>query len=204
MKKKFGGIIALLLLVMTLRSVPAHAQEAASLTGVVTDNSGATVSGVALKLVDARTGTVYTAKTGESGDYKFLKLPPGPGYLLIATKDGFQTITLSSLYLPIATTTTQNLQLAVGAVSQTVEVKSEGSVSLNTTDITIGNTFDNRAISSLPNEFRGNAANLLRLEPGVVSANATNNLDDAGGNRNGSVAGARADQDNITVDGIDA
>jgi Carboxypeptidase regulatory-like domain len=204
MKTKFGGIIVVFLLAMTLRLVPTHAQEAASLTGVVTDNSGATVSGVALKLLDARTGTVYTAKTGELGDYKFLKLPPGPGYLLIATKDGFQTITLSSLYLPIATTTTQNLQLAVGAVSQTVEVKSEGSVSLNTTDITIGNTFDNRAISSLPNEFRGNAANLLRLEPGVVSANATNNLDDAGGNRNGSVAGARADQDNITVDGIDA
>jgi hypothetical protein len=77
-------------------------------------------------------------------------------------------------------------------------------VSLDTTDSTIGNNFDLRAVSSLPNQFRGDVANLLRLQPGVVSADSQNNLDDQGGSRNGAVTGARADQDNITIDGIDA
>src|SRR5262249_7868446 len=63
--------------------------------------------------------------------------------------------------------------------------------------------FDLRAVSSLPNEFRDDPANLLRLQPGVVSAQGGLNADPSG-SRDGSVAGARADQNNITVDGIDA
>jgi hypothetical protein len=204
MTKRFWGAIAVLWLATTVFAAAANAQDVASMTGVVTDKSGGVVSDAHLKLMDTRTGTSYQAKSANDGSYKFPKLPPGPGYRLTVTKDGFETVTISDLYLPVATTTTQNLQLEIGSVSQTVEVKSEGSVSLNTTDSSIGNTFDSRTIASLPNEFRGNSANLLRLEPGVVSADTTNGLDDAGFSRNGSVAGARADQDNITVDGIDS
>ena len=184
--------------------LPARAQDVASLTGVVTDVSGGSVAGAKIKLVDTRTAAAFTTETGADGHYVIAKVPPGPGYTLTATKDGFQTVTVSALYLPIATTTTRNIQLEVGLVTQTVEVKSEGSVTLNTTDSTIGNNFDIRAISSLPNEFRGNAANLLRLQPAVVSADTSNNTDDNGLSRNGAVAGARADQNNIIVDGIDA
>jgi Carboxypeptidase regulatory-like domain len=192
------------LLLLAAAVLPARAQDVASLTGVITDASGGSVSGVKIKLVDTRTASAYTTETGLDGHYIIAKVPPGPGYTLTVTKDGFQTVTVSDLYLPIATTTTRNLQLEIGAVTQTVEVKSEGSVTLNTTDSTIGNNFDIRAISSLPNEFRGNAANLLRLEPAVVSADTNNNRDDQGLSRSGAVAGARSDQDNITVDGIDA
>ena len=204
MTKRFWGAIAVLWLAITVFTAAANAQDIAAMTGVVTDKSGGVVSDAHLKVIDTRTGTSYQAKSANDGSYKFPKLPPGPGYLLTVTKDGFETVTISNLYLPVATTTTQNVQLEIGSVSQTVEVKSEGSVSLNTTDSSIGNTFDSRTIASLPNEFRGNPANLLRLEPGVVSADTTNGLDDAGFSRNGSVAGARADQDNITVDGIDS
>jgi hypothetical protein len=204
MTKRFWGAIAVLWLAITVFTAAANAQDIAAMTGVVTDKSGGVVSEAHLKVIDTRTGTSYQAKSANDGSYKFPKLPPGPGYLLTVTKDGFETVTISNLYLPVATTTTQNLQLEIGSVSQTVEVQSEGSVSLNTTDSSIGNTFDSRTIASLPNEFRGNPANLLRLEPGVVSADTTNGLDDAGFSRNGSVAGARADQDNITVDGIDS
>ncbi len=88
-----------------------------------------------------------------------------------------------SVPLAVATTRTQDVQLSVGTITQTVEVKSEGSVSLDTTDATIGNNFDLRAVSSLPNEFRGDVANLLRLQPGVVSADSQNNVDDNGGSQ---------------------
>lgn len=196
--------VTTLLLLTLLAGLSAQAQDVASLTGVVTDASGGAVSGAKIKLVDTRTAATYTFETSADGRYIFAKVSPGPGYTLTVAKDGFQSVTISDLYLPIAITTTRSIQLEVGAVTQTVEVKSEGSVSLNTTDSTIGNNFDIRAISSLPNEFRGNAANLLRLEPAVVSADTQNNRDDNGLSRNGAVAGARADQNNITVDGIDA
>lgn len=182
----------------------AQAQEYAGLSGTITDASGAAISGAAVKLTDTAKGFSYNTTTNDTGYYRFLQLAPGPGYELTVSKDAFKSVTISNLYLPVATNSTQNLTLEIGSVTEKVTVQSEGSVSLNTTDSTIGNNFDIRAVTNLPNEFRGSAANLLRLQPAVVSADTSNNLDDAGGSRNGAVAGARADQNNITVDGIDA
>ena len=198
-----ASVVALALLWVCF-AADVKAQDVASITGTVMDQRGDAVSDAAVTLTNTRTGAVYSAKTGSYGAYLFAKVAPGPGYTLSVVKDNFKTYTISDLYLAVATTRTQDVNLELGSVTQKVEVKSEGSVTLNTTDSTIGNNFDVRAVSSLPNEFRGNAANLLRLEPAVVSADTNNNLDDAGLSRNGAVAGARADQDNITVDGIDA
>ncbi len=181
-----------------------RAQELAGLVGTVTDPSGGAIAKASVKLMNTRTGSSVDTETGETGFYRIVQLAPGPGYELTISKDGFKSVTVSNLYLAVATTRTQDVQLPVGVVNQTVEVKSEGSVSLDTTDSTIGNNFDLRAVSSLPNEFRGDAANLLRLQPAVVSADTSNNVDDNGLSRNGAVAGGRADQNNITVDGIDA
>jgi hypothetical protein len=199
-KRLLGVLAALLAMALTMGVLSARAQDVASLTGIVTDRDGGTVSDVAVKLADTRTGANYATKTGLDGIYRFQQLSPGPGYTLTLGKDGFQTTNISNLYLPVATTTTRNVQLEVGAVNETIEVKSEGSVSLNTTDSTIGNNFDLRAVATLPAEFRDDPAALLRLQPGVVSAQGF----DPSGSRDGAVAGARADQNNITVDGIDA
>jgi len=196
-------LLSAFVLALIVTCLPAYAQDVASLTGFVTDPSGGRVAGANLKLVDTRTGTVYEAKSGNDGSYKFPVVPPGPGYTLTASKDGFQSVTISNIYLAISSTRNQDVHLEVGAISQTVEVTSEGSVTLNTVDSTIGNNFDLRAVASLPNEFRDDPANLLRLQPGVVSAQGGVNADPSG-SRDGSVAGARADQNNITVDGIDA
>jgi hypothetical protein len=201
MLRKIIAAFGLLTLVAALASMRAYGQEVASLTGVVMDKSGGTISDVAVIAVDTRTGASYSTKTGAEGSYRFAKLPPGPGYTLTASKDGFETFSLSNLYLPVASTTTQNIQLQVGSMTQKVEVRAEGSVSLDTTDTTVGNNFDLRTIQNLPTQFRDTPAGLLRLEPGVISA-STN--DDQSASRDGAVAGARTDQNNITVDGIDA
>jgi hypothetical protein len=201
MFRRLGGVLAQILFLLVVALPAAYAQDVAALTGVVTDRSGSVVSNAVVRITDTRTGANFETKTASDGSYRFLKLQPGPGYTLTATKDGFETVTISNLYLAVATTRTQDIQLEIGSVNQVVEVKSEGSVSLNTTDTTIGNNFDMHAIASLPNQFRDNPASLLRLEPGVVSADPN---DDASASRDGSVAGARADQNNITVDGIDS
>jgi hypothetical protein len=199
--------VIFLLLFLTLCGTNAQ-QDVASLTGEVTDSSGAQVADATVKILDTRTGSEIETKTESNGSYRFLRLQPGPGYTLTVTKDGFQTSSITNLYLAVATTRTQNVQLQVGGVNQTVEVTSEGSVTLNTTDSTIGNNFDLRAVGSLPIEFRNDPSALLRLQPGVVNAQSeqvgANSASDPSGSRDGSVAGARADQNNITVDGIDA
>src|SRR5215813_578451 len=195
--KRYGLFVSLLTLGLLIPTF-CRGQELAGLVGTVTDPAGAAVSGAAVKLVNTRTGNALETQTNDTGYYRFVQLSPGPGYELTVNRDGFRSVTISNLYLAVATNRTQDVQLAIGAVTQTIEVQSQGSVSLDTTDSTIGNNFDLRAVSSLPNEFRGDVANLLRLQPGVVSADTSNNLDDQGATRNGAVAGARADQNNIT------
>ncbi len=199
--------VIFLWLFLTSHAVNAQ-QDVASLTGEITDSSGAQVGEATVKILDTRTGSQQQTQTESNGSYRFLRLQPGPGYTLTVTKDGFQTANITNLYLAVATTRTQNVQLELGAVNQTVEVTSEGSVTLNTTDSTIGNNFDLRAVGSLPIEFRDDPSALLRLQPGVVNAQSeqtgANSASDPSESRDGSVAGARADQNNITVDGIDA
>lgn len=188
----------------------AQATGTAAVTGVVTDNSGAVVPGASIKLVDTRTNAEYFGKTAGDGSYQISNLPPGPGYALTVKKDGFQTFSVTSLYLPVAVTTTQDIKLELGSVEQTVTVTETGSVTLDTVDAQIGNNIDLHAISALPNEFRDNPSQLLRLEPGVVSAitppggplTGTGAID-PNLSRDGAVAGARTDQSNIIVDGID-
>jgi len=200
-----------LLLVLSVVPMVANAQSVASITGTVTDNSGAAVPGASVALVDTRTNSSYFGKTASDGTYRISEVPPGPGYSLTVKKDGFQVFAVNGLYLPVATATTQDVKLDVGTLSQKVEVTAQGSVTLNTTDATIGNNLDTHAIESLPNEFRDDPSNLLRLEPGVVSAQtpAGSPLSGPGAidpnlSRDGAVAGSRADQGNIIVDGIDA
>ncbi|MGH9865896.1 MAG: carboxypeptidase regulatory-like domain-containing protein, partial [Candidatus Acidiferrales bacterium] len=198
--------VAAVLIFLAVSSPASFAQDVSGVTGTVTDKTGAAVADAAVKLTDTRTGAVYETKTGSFGAYTFAKVAPGPGYTLAVTKDNFKTATISNLYLAVATVRTQDVVLEIGAINQTVEVKSEGSVSLNTTDTTIGNNFDLRTVASPPAEFRDSAAALLRLEPGVVNAPSRGVPPpaDPSGSRDGSIAGARADQNNITVDGIDA
>lgn len=198
------SILTIFLAAVFFAARPGAAQENAGLVGTVTDESGGAVTQATVTLTNTRTGAAQQAKTNETGYYRFVQLAPGPGYEVTISKDGFKSVTISNLYLPVATNTTRDVTLAIGTVQQTVEVKVEGSVSLDTTDSTIGNNFDLRAVSALPNQFRGQPGNLLRLQPAVVSADTNNNLDDAGGTRDGAVAGGRADQNNITIDGIDA
>jgi hypothetical protein len=201
---------AFLLVVLCVVPTITKAQSFASITGTVTDSTGATVPGASITLLDTRTNSTYFGKTAGDGSYRIENVPPGPGYSMTIKKDGFQVFVLNSMYLPIATVTTQDVKLDLGTVSQKVEVTAEGSVTLNTTDTTIGNALDQHAIESLPNEFRDDPANLLRLQVGVVSAitpsggplTGTGSID-PNLTRDGAVAGARTDQGNIVVDGID-
>jgi len=114
---------------------------------------------------------------------------------------GFQTYVLNGVDLGISTTATQNVELTPGQITESVQIISTtGDATLNTTDSSIGNIIGSRELHELPIQIRGTPAALIGLQPGAVG----NNVFAGGGNRTGSVTGARVDQGNITVDGIDA
>ena len=176
-------------------------QDVASLTGVVVDKTGAVLSDASVTLVDTKTNSTYQTKTNSTGAYTFPKVLPGPGYKLTFTKSGFATLTVSDIYLAVGAAHTQNAQMKLGQHSETVEVNGEGSsVTLNTTDTTVGNNFDMQLVHELPVLVRDNPTALLIYEPGVV---VSSGYDDPNGNRVGSVTGARADQSSYSVDGLD-
>lgn len=195
------SLFVLLVAVLCPLSTFVMAQDVASLTGVVTDSSGAVVSDAAVKVLDTKTNTSYEAKTNSLGAYSINRLQPGPGYLITVSKEGFETVKIADVYLAVNATHTQNAQLKIGSTTETVEVSGVGSaVTLDTTDTTIGNNFDLREVHDLPILFRDSMASLAQFQPGVaVSAG----VDDPNNSRSGAVTGSRIDQGNITLDGLD-
>jgi len=195
--------IALVLATILLSVTLGFAQSNSGVTGIVTDSAGAVVPGATVTLTDTKTGTAQTTTTSDQGSYVFNNIRPGTGYKLSFEKQGFQTFVINSVQLGIAKTETQNAQLTAGQVTETVQVTStSGDATLNTTDATTGNIIGQRQLRELPIQIRGTPAALIGLQPGAVGSNVFAGA--TGGNRTGSVTGSRADQGNITVDGIDA
>jgi len=192
----------LVLVVLTFLALPSFvsAQAVSGVTGIVSDANGAAIPGVEVKLTNTKTGSELTTKTNDEGVYQFTNVQPGSDYKLTFAIANFQTLSLTSVTLGVGRTETHNAVLTAGNVSAVVEVTSSSEVTLNTTDASIGNVIDTRQLRELPIQIRSSPAALIGLQPGVVG----NNVGTGSTNRVGSVTGSRADQGNITVDGIDA
>lgn len=196
---KLSSLLIMSLLLL-LSPIMVSAQAVSGVTGIVSDPSGAVIPGVQVTLLDTKTSRELTTTTNEEGVYAFNNVQPGAGYRLTFTGQGFQTSILNDVQLGIGRTETHNAQLQTGSVAATVEITSSNEATLNTTDASVGNVINERQIRELPIQFRDNPAALLGLQPGVIG----NNSGTGATNRVGSVTGARADQSNITVDGIDS
>lgn len=199
MNKKLILVVALFGCLLLPHLLPA--QEAASLTGVVADKTGAVIPQALVKVTDTKTNATFVTVTNGVGSYTFTRLLPGPGYTVEVTKDGFQSVSITNIYLGVDATHTQNVQLQVGKVSEVVEVRGSGSqVTLNTTDASVSTTLPMELVHELPLAVRDNPLGLLAYSPGVtVSGGDDNTLS----SRDGAITGARSDQSNYTLDGLD-
>ncbi|MGH9769852.1 MAG: carboxypeptidase regulatory-like domain-containing protein, partial [Blastocatellia bacterium] len=187
-------------LLVALFPVVVWGQQTSAVTGVVMDTAGAVISGVEVKLTDTKTAKEQSTKTNEQGVYSFVRALPGTGYKLSFTTQGFDTVVITNVSLGVGVTETYNAQMSVGQITNTVTVTSSGEATLNTTDASIGNVISTRRLQKLPIQIRNSPAALIGLQPGVIG----NDVGTGATNRVGSVTGARADQGNITIDGIDA
>ncbi len=178
---------------------PLWGQAATSLRGVVNDPSGGAVSGATVTLTNSESKIERKISTSEDGSYQFSLLPPGT-YTLTVTATGFQSYERAGLTLLVNTPATVNAQLKLGSASEIVHVSAEEPI-LDLVDASIGNSFDEQQVRDIPLEGR-NVPDLLSLQAGV--AYTGNRIADKDQDtRNGSVNGARSDQSNVTLDGVD-
>ena len=186
----------LMFAVLLLSATMAFGQSS-SLSGTVVDPQGNAVAGANITATNVATGTARAATSSKEGAYQIPQLAPGT-YRVRAEGSGFASIILEDVQVLVSTPVMLNITFKqLGAVSETVTVQG-GEAVINTTDATIGNTFDNNKVLSLPLLSR-NVVGLLSLQPGVTAT--INNTDDA--RRGGYVNGARSDQSNVTLDGVD-
>jgi len=186
----------LVALVLLITATAAFAQNT-SVSGIVTDPQGNAVSGATITIINKVTRVARSATSTSDGTYQFSQLAPG-NYQVRAEATGFKSVVNEEVQVQVNTPLTFNISFTeLGQVSDTVQITG-GESTLNTSDATIGNTFNNIQVRELPLLSR-NVVGLLSLQPGVTAA--VSNSDDA--RRGGYVNGARSDQSNVTLDGVD-
>src|SRR6266550_4611509 len=162
-----------------------QSSSAGTITGTVTDSSGAAVPGAAVTLTDAATGGARSATTNDKGTYIFPYVNPGT-YSVKISKQGFKTTAVSDQVVQVGNQLTVNAVLEVGSVSMVVEVTSSTGAELQTMDATVGASLSGETLINLPNSSR-DASTLAVLQPGE--------------NMNGNVGGAATDQNTFQLDG---
>jgi len=188
-RRGLSSTSSLLILLLGLWSMTALGQTGtSSVRGTVLDPQGKVVSGATVTLTNTETNATRNQTTSDSGVYAFEQLPPGP-YRVDVEATGFKKAIITDVQALVAKPTEVNVQLEVGAVTESVTVAATANeVLLNNQDASLGNNFVTKQIGQLPLEAR-NVASLLTLQPGVT--------------KEGAVTGSRADQANVTLDGVD-
>src|SRR5579863_6046954 len=157
-------LAALLFLVLAPQ---AHAQYRASIQGTVTDTTGAVVPGATLTLTDTGTNEKQVRTSDASGVFNFNALPPDV-VTLVATKKGFQKQVLDKLQLNPEQPNAVNIQLSVGADTQSVSVNASTAPALDTETANTGQSISENEVQHMPT-YQRDVTQLVQLAPGVLA-----------------------------------
>ncbi len=197
-------LAAVLILIFTLAEIPCLAQsDDASISGRVTDPTGAVVPGVSLKLQSAERGTTEETTTNRDGIYIFPAVQPGV-YHITARKEGFRQVDEVGVTANVQAHIEQNFRLQVGSSSESVTVTADA-VNVNTTDGTVSTVVDQKFVANMPLNGRS-LQDLMTLAPGVatVVSNTPNGANGTGITGSITVNGQRTESNYFTVDGVSA
>ena len=193
----------LLLCGLTLQlSVVALGQSTATLSGTVTDPSGAAVPNAKVVATNHATRVASATQTDAYGSYLLPSLPIGI-YEIQVSSSGFQTATVTALKLDVASTVTQNIQLTVGAASQTVEINADVAA-VETSTTSMSQVINDKTVQEIPLNGR-HFTDLSLLTPGTITPPANGFLSAplrGQGSFGINTAGQREDTTNWLVNGI--
>ncbi len=195
--QRFSNRFVLVLILLLVLSPIVYCQvETATISGVITDQSGAVMAGAEVRVTNTDTNGTSIGVSNGSGVYLVTGLKPG-SYRVHVAKDGFKTIDLTDLILNVQDSVSRNFTLQVGSTSESVSVEA-GALQINTSDATVSTIVDRQFAENLPMNGRS-FQSLIDLTPGVV-------VTVGGGSDSGqfSVNGQRASSNYWMVDGVSA
>ena len=202
MKRSAGWwLLVASIMALSFGPVSAHAQKlTGTLSGTVTDSSGAAVPGATVTVVNTATSKAFTATTDSQGSYTIAELPDSTYYVKIVSAN-FKEVTVQGAVVHVATTTTVDAHLQVGSVTEAITVQANP-LQVQTDSAALGETIDGTQVKELPLNGR-NFVQLTQLQPGVSAAN---NFQNTGKGLNGgvdmSVNGNPTTNNLFLVDGV--
>ena len=186
----------LVVFVVLILSFGAFAQGAGDLTGLVTDSTGAIISGVEVKLTNSATGEVRTTVTTAAGIYSFPALPIVGTYALEIASKGFKSTRVQNIIVSVGTITSRDVKLEIGVTTEQVMVEA-GQQIVETEDSALSTLIDRRVWQNMPIQNRS-SNDFINLVAGAVPEQQ------AGGTfRGAAVNGVRTGGGNYMVEGVD-
>jgi hypothetical protein len=169
-----------------------------AISGLVTDASGAIIPGATVTATETATGTKLSAVTTAAGIYSFISLSPGT-YQVSASQSGFETTLRKGVIVSVDQSTTVNLTMKVGSVSEVITVNETTSL-VDTTNSTVGQLISSETIDRVPLLTR-NVFDLVQLSAGVTPANGAPNSSSSFAIQNISSGRPGVDVSSYTING---
>ncbi len=193
---RLRGILCFLFLFLFVYSSAAQSPTG-TISGIVTDPTGAAVTGAEIVVVNDATRVQLETQSNGEGIYVIPNLTPG-NYRVQVSKVGFKTIIKPDIVINVQDALAINFALPLGAVSEIVTIQG-GAPLVNTENAAVSTVVDRAFVENLP--LNGRSFNtLLQLTPGVVIAPTSG----ASATGQFSIAGQRTDANNFSVDGVSA
>ena len=199
------GLASLIAVAVVMNAPRAYAQStSASVSGRVTDQSGAVIVDAEVVVKDVDRGVATIVRTNGEGFYSLPSLIPG-NYLMNVRKQGFQTVSVTGITFNLQDNLSRNFVLQVGSSAVSITVNAND-IHLNTTDGSVSTVVDQSYIKNMPLNGRS-FQDLILLTPGVVTQSPQNGVQNGagiGGQGEFSVNGQRPESNYYTVDGVSA
>jgi hypothetical protein len=195
--------VALWALLLALLPATALAQTgAASITGLVTDETGGALPGVTITATNQATNVPYVIVSNEAGNYTITSVPIG-NYIIKAELEGFRTATSTPIRLEANQVARFDVKMLVGQIQETVEVSGVATV-LQTETATVGEVISAETVTALPLNGR-NSSQLALLMTGALTPNpgSFNSARNSGGGGRPYVNGHREQTNSYLLDGVD-
>jgi len=161
-----AGLLAMAVCLLVLCGGVLAQEFRATISGTVTDPSGAVVPAATIQVVETHTGTVNRTSSNNAGQYVAPYLLPGD-YSITVTKQGFQTLSRTGITLQPQQHSVVDLLLTVGTTSQTITVSGEAPL-LDLANSSIGDVITTQSVESMPLDGRSPEM-LAELSVGVMT-----------------------------------
>ena len=197
---RFVSAASLLACLLLLPTVATAQTTNAAIVGDVADTTEALIPGATVTVTNTATGVQRSVTTNERGAFRVYPVSPGT-YDVTASTEGFRTEIRAGVIVGVAATVKVDFGLELGQVTETIEVTGE-IPTLQTQDASVGGTVTNTEIARMPVNGR-NYTSLILMIPGTSGQTFSQSRGTQSGTRLIAVNGARPQDNNFTMDGVD-